>query len=59
MVPTLTYGAQTWSMSKAKLKRLMVTYFRMLRSIIKIRIKDKAKLSEVSEITGIKEIGGK
>ncbi len=46
------------SMSKAQLKKLRVTYFRMLHSIMKIRINDKVKLSEISEITGTKEIGG-
>ncbi len=35
-----------------------MTYFRMLRSIMKISIKDMVKLSEISKISVTKEIPG-
>lgn len=59
VIPFLTYGSQLWSMTKGQRESLRKTYFRILRSILRIRIKDKIKLEEIVECTGANDIGWK
>ncbi len=51
VVPSLTYGAQTWSLTSSQANRLRTIYFKMQRSISKIKLWDRVKLSEIKEET--------
>lgn len=43
VIPSLTYGAQTWALTKTQRHRLQVTQNRMLRSILNVKTKDKIR----------------
>ncbi len=57
VIRTLTYRVQTWSITKTQKNSLNVTHFKILRSIMKKRLKDKVKFSKIQEQTGPKDIG--
>lgn len=47
ILPTLTYGAQTWALIKNIASKLRVTQTRMGQSILNLKISDKVKLQEI------------
>ena len=51
VIPSLTYGAQTWALTKKQRKRLQGTRYNMLRSILGVKIKDKINISKILKIT--------
>mgnify|MGYP006965709172 CR=1 FL=1 len=55
-MPILTYGAQTWSLTKAQAKSLQVNKRSMERSIIGIRRTDKVMCVKIREMTGTKHV---
>ncbi len=57
VIPVLTYGAQSWSLTQRQVKRLQQTQNSMLRSILGIRLKDKVKNEIIRKQTGAKNIG--
>ncbi len=59
IIPTLVCGAQSWSMTKEQYVNIKKMYFRILKSITGIRVKDKVRLSEIIERTGTNDIGWK
>lgn len=57
VIPVLTYGAQTWAHTKKQTEKLMTTQNSMLRNILKIKIKDKVRISKILEKTKAKGVG--
>lgn len=57
VVPSFTYGAQTWATTKTQRESLRITHTRMLRSIIEVKISDKIKLENIYGESGAREIG--
>lgn len=55
ILPTITYGCQTWSLSKVQYERLRVTHMQMLRSVMKIRREDKIRNEEVLRRMNVEE----
>ncbi len=51
VVHSLTYGAQTWALTSSQANRLRTIYFKMQRSILKIKLWDEVKLSEIKKET--------
>lgn len=54
--PTLTYGSQTWSLTKKQLSKMQVTQRKMLRKILRKKLSDKVKNQEILESTNSKDI---
>lgn len=51
-LPTLTYGAQTWALTKTETERLRTTQLAMERSMLGVKRKDKVRGKEIRERTG-------
>ncbi len=49
VIPSLTYAAQTWSLTNTQKSSLKVTYYKMPQNILNIKIKDKVRLIEIHE----------
>ncbi len=56
VVPSLTYGVQTWATTATIRESSKISYFRMLRSILNIRIKDKISLGTILVKSGARDI---
>jgi len=56
-IPVLTYGAQTWSITKTQLEKLRATQRSMERSILGVRRREKVPNNVIRERTGMKRIG--
>ena len=56
-IPSLLYGAQTWSLMQTQLKRLQTTQRRMERSILNIKLKDKISIKKIRERSKAKDVG--
>ena len=56
ILPCLTYGCQTWALTKNNLKKLKVCQNNMARSIIGIKLKDKVRLEEIKKIINLTDI---
>ena len=59
VIPVLTYGAQTWALTKSNINRLRRTQNSMLRSIFGIKILDKIKIETILGEAQIPDIGTK
>ncbi len=57
VVPTVLYGAETWSMGAAERKRLNVMEMRCLRSMCGVTRMDWVRNEEVQRRTGCKRVG--
>ena len=53
IVPTVTYGAETWSMREAERKRLEVFEMRCLRSMVGVTRMDRVRNEEVRRRAGV------
>ncbi|GFO31735.1 endonuclease-reverse transcriptase [Plakobranchus ocellatus] len=47
VLPTMTYGCQTWSLTKATTQKLRVAQRAMERKILGIKLADRVKCSEI------------
>ncbi|VDO08661.1 unnamed protein product [Brugia timori] len=47
IIPTLTYGCQTWTLKKNILEKIRVTQNAMERSMLNVRIKDKIRIEKI------------
>ncbi len=59
VMPALTYGAQTWSLTKRQMQRLISAQNSMLRNILEIVRRDKIKTTNIQQQTGTVSIGYK
>lgn len=59
VLPTLTYGCQTWSLSKHQMNRLTVCQRRMERSMLGIKLKDRIPNKEIRRRTGLADVASK
>ncbi|GFO40356.1 endonuclease-reverse transcriptase [Plakobranchus ocellatus] len=56
VLPTMTYGCQTWSLTKATTQKLRVAQRAMERKIQGIKLTDRVKCSEIRKRTQIQDI---
>ena len=56
VLPTMTYGCQTWSITKALAQKLRVAQRAMERKMLQIKIKDKISCKEIRRRTQVKDI---
>ncbi|GFN77097.1 protein sidekick-1 [Plakobranchus ocellatus] len=56
VLPTMTYGCQTWSLTKATTQKLRVAQRAMERKILGIKLADRVKCSEIRKRTQIQDI---
>ncbi|GFN99552.1 endonuclease-reverse transcriptase [Plakobranchus ocellatus] len=56
VLPTGTYGCQTWSLTKATTQKLRVAQIAMERKILGIKLADRVKCSEIRKRTQIQDI---
>lgn len=56
ILPSMTYGCQTWSCTKKNIKALETCQHRMERSILNIKLKDKIRLKTIRKQTKIIDI---
>lgn len=54
--PTMTYGCQTWALTKLQEQKIKSNQNRMERSMLKITWKDKMRVSEIKKKTRIADI---
>ena len=59
IIPAMTYGAETWSLTKKQEEKLAVAQRSMERSILNITRKDHIRNEEVRQRTGATDILGK
>ncbi len=57
VIPVLAYSAQTWALTSKQKKKLEVTQYRMLRSILGIKLKDRVSKVKMKERLNAIEIG--
>jgi hypothetical protein len=57
ILPTLTYGSQTWSLTKIQEDRLAKTQRAMERKILGISLRDRRRNVEIRKKTGIRDVG--
>ena len=53
VVPTILYGAESWTLSEVEEERLETTQMRMLRSIMRISLKEHKTNVEIREMAGV------
>ena len=56
VLPTMTYGCQTWSLTKATTQRLRTAQRAMERKMLKAKLKDKIPCREIRAKTNIKDV---
>ncbi|KAK3803056.1 hypothetical protein RRG08_027978 [Elysia crispata] len=56
ILPTMTYGCQTWSLTKALTQKLRVAQRAMERKMLRIKLKDKVPCKEIRRRTQVKDI---
>ena len=56
VLPTMTYGCQTWSLTKATTHRLRIAQRAMERKMLKSKLKDKIPCREIRAKTYIKDV---
>ena len=49
VLPTLTYGVQTWAMTKKEEEKIRVTQNAMERSMLGVKPKDKIKMEHIKK----------
>ena len=52
----MTYGCQTWSLTKALTQKLRVAQRAMERKMLRIKLKDKVPCKEIRRRTQVKDI---
>lgn len=58
ILPSLTYGAQTWALTKGNINKLRGTQNSMERNMLRIKKMDKIKISENRAKTNLRDNGG-
>ena len=56
ILPTMTYGCQTWSLNKQTINKLRIAQRAMERKILDLKLKDKIPCSEIRKRTKIIDI---
>ena len=56
VLPSMTYGCQTWSLTKAMGKKLRTAQRAMERKMLKLKIKDKVPYTEIRKRTRVQDI---
>lgn len=56
ILPCMTYGCQTWSLTKANSEKLQVCQRSMERSMLNIKRKDRNSLKSIRQRTKVKEV---
>lgn len=56
ILPVLTYGSQTWTLTQRQKTLLQVTQRKMERKILNISIKDRIRNAEIRQTTQIKDV---
>ena len=56
VLPTMTYGAETWSTTKEIEQKLIVTQRAMERKMLNISLRDRCKNSDIRNKTQVKDI---
>ena len=56
ILPTVTYGCQTWSLTREILNKLEVSQRAMERKMLNIKLKDKIRNTAIRQRTQIKDI---
>ncbi|CAH2229000.1 jg14622 [Pararge aegeria aegeria] len=56
ILPILTYGCQTWGLTKAHQQKLKVCQHRMERSMLNIKLKDKWSIRKIRKATGVTDV---
>ena len=56
VLPSMTYGCQTWSLTKAMTLKLRTVQRAMERKMLKIKVKDRIACSEIRKKTGVQDI---
>ncbi len=59
ILPILTYGAQTWSLTENQKSKLKICQRAMERSILGIKLSDRVRNSDIRSKTGIADVGRK
>ena len=56
VMPTMTYGAETWTTTKHLKQKLMTAQRAMERRMLNITIRDKIRNSEIRKQTKVKDV---
>ena len=56
VLPTMTYGCQTWSLNKQMINKLRTAQRAMERKMLDLKLQDKMLCSEIRKITKIIDI---
>ena len=56
VLPSMTYGCQTWSLTKEMGQRLRTAQRTMERKMLKLKVKDKVKCADIRKRTGVQDI---
>ena len=56
ILPVLTYGAQTWSLTRSQENKLRTTQRAMERRMMGITLKDRVRNEEIRRRTGLKDV---
>lgn len=56
ILPVMTYGCQTWSLTNYNIRKLKTCQHSMERSILKIKLKDKIRLGTIRNLTRITDV---
>ena len=56
VIPTMTYGAETWTTTKHLEQKLMIAQRAMERRRLNITIRDKIRNSEIKKQTKVKDV---
>lgn len=56
VLPTMTYGAETWTTTKKLETKLKTAQRAMERSMLHISLRDKIRCTEIRKRTGVKDI---
>lgn len=56
ILPVLTYGAQTWALTKNNIKRLKITQRKMERSILNKKLIEKTHNTELRKLTKVTDV---
>ena len=56
VVPAMTYGCQTWSLTKALTNKLSTAQKAMERKMLNIKLKDKIPCKTIREKTGVQDV---
>ena len=56
ILPVLTYGSETWSISATKLQKLVTTQRKMERIMLGLTLRDRKKATWIRQKTGVTDI---